>query len=196
MATFSGGKDDSLPSCHCPLSNAPPITRCDMIIWKTINRFPDYEVSNEGQVRRSKGGQGAQIGKVLKWHTHTSSGYPDIRFSIDGKQTAIPVHRLVANAFLGDRPDGMQIRHLDGNKLNNHLDNLCYGTAHENAQDRVEHGTSSKGLKNPKNKLTEAQVNRIRSMQGQVKAKHAAYIFGLNESTIYRIWNKKYWSHL
>ena len=167
-----------------------------MIIWKTINRFPDYEVSNDGQVRRATGGQGAVIGKILRWHTHTSSGYPDIRFNVDRKQTAIPVHRLVANAFLGDRPEGMQIRHLDGNKLNNHIDNLCYGTAQENAQDRVAHGTSSKGLKNPKNKLTEAQVNRIRSMHGQVKAKHAAYIFGLNESTVYRIWNKKYWSHL
>jgi hypothetical protein len=132
----------------------------------------------------------------LKWHTNTSSGYPDIRFSVDGKQTTIPVHRLVAKAFLGDRPEDMQIRHLDGNKLNNHVDNLCYGTAQENAQDKVLHGNSSKGLKNPKNKLTEAQVNRIREMQGQVKAKHAAYIFGLNKSTVYRIWNQKYWSHL
>jgi hypothetical protein len=167
-----------------------------MITWKTINRFPDYEVSNEGQVRRSKGGRGAIAGKHLKWHTHTATGYPDIRFSVDGKQTAIAVHRIVAEAFLGVRPSDMQIRHLDGNKMNNHITNLCYGTAKENANDKIQHGKSSKGIKNPKNKLTEAQVIHIRSMQGQVNAENLASIFGLNESTVYRIWNKKYWSHL
>lgn len=167
-----------------------------MIIWKTINRFPDYEVSSEGVVRRAIGGQGAIAGKVLKWHTHTSTGYPDVRFSVNGKQTSIPVHRIVAVAFLGDRPSNMQIRHLDGNKMNNHIDNLCFGTAKENAQDKIQHGRSSQGIKNPKNKLTEEQVNRIKSMQGKVEAKHVAYIFGLNKSTVYRIWNKKYWSHL
>jgi len=167
-----------------------------MTIWKTINRFPDYEISDEGDVKRTTGGRGAVKGKILKWHTHTSTGYPDVRFNVDGKQTAISVHRLVAKAFLGDRQDGMQIRHLDGNKLNNRVDNLCYGTAQENAQDRVRHGTSCKGIKNPKNKLTEQQVMSIRNLHGTVKAKHAASIFGLSNSTIYRIWNKKYWSHL
>jgi DNA-binding transcriptional regulator YiaG len=167
-----------------------------MIIWKTIDRFPDYEVSNEGQVRRSKGGRGAIAGKLLKWHTHTSTGYPDIRFSVEGKQTSIPVHRIVATAFFGAKPDDMQIRHLDGNKMNNHIDNLCYGTAKENAQDKIQHGRSSQGIKNPKNKLTEHQVESIRKMHGTSKAKNVAYIFGLSKSTVYRIWNKKYWNHL
>lgn len=167
-----------------------------MIIWKTIDRFPNYEVSNEGTVRRKTGGRGAVAGKELKWHTNTSSGYPDVRFTVDRKQTAIPVHRLVANAFLGDRPDGLQIRHLDGNKLNNHVDNLCYGTAKENAQDRVLHGNSFKGTKNPKNKLTVRQVNYIRYLQPSVHAWAVAEFFGINESTVYRIWNRKYWSHV
>ena len=167
-----------------------------MTQWKTIDRFPSYEVSSEGVVRRRLGGVGAVIGKIIKWHTNTSSGYPDIRFTVNRKQTAIPVHRLVAAAFLGPRPEGMQIRHLDGDKMNNRLSNLCYGTAKENNQDKVKHGRSSKGLLNPKNKLTHEQVLRIRSMKGQMKAKHIAYIYGLSESTIYRIWNKKYWSHL
>ena len=196
MATFSGGKGDSLPPCHCLLVTPPPITRCDMIIWKTINRFPDYEISNEGVVRRAIGGRGAIKGKILRWHTHTSTGYPNVRFSVNGKQTAIPVHRLVAQTFLGNKQDGMQVRHLDGNKLNNHADNLCYGTAKENAQDKVLHGRSSKGIKNPKNKLTEQQVLSIRNLHGTVKARLVALIFGLNESTVYRIWSKKYWAFL
>jgi len=167
-----------------------------MIQWKTIDRFPSYEVSNEGVVRRRLGGTGAVIGKIIKWHTCTSTGYPDIRFTVNRKQTAIPVHRIVAAAFLGKKPDGLQIRHLDGNKMNNCVSNICYGTAKENNQDKVKHGRSSKGVLNPKNKLTPENVLKIRSMKGEVKAKHVAYIYSLNESTVYRIWNKKYWSHL
>jgi hypothetical protein len=167
-----------------------------MIQWKTINRFPSYEVSNEGVIRRKLGGTGAVVGKVMKWHTSTSSGYPDIRFTVNRKQTAIPVHRIVAASFLGPKPENLQIRHIDGNKMNNHASNLCYGTAKENGQDKVHHGRSSKGIKNPKNKLTEQQVLSIRNLHGTVKAKHVASVFGLSQSTIYRIWNKKYWSHL
>ena len=167
-----------------------------MTQWKTIDRFPSYEVSSDGLVRRRLGGRGAVIGKVINWHTHTSTGYPDIRFSVNRRQTAMPVHRIVAAAFLGSRPEGMQIRHLDGNKMNNCVSNLCYGTAKENNQDKVKHGTSSKGIWNPMSKLTHDQVLKIRGMNGQTKAKHAAQIFGLHESTVYRIWNKKYWSHL
>ena len=167
-----------------------------MTQWKTIDRFPSYEVSSEGVVRRRLGGTGAVIGKIIKWHIHTSSGYPDIRFTIDRKQTAIPVHRIVANAFLGPKPEGMQTRHLDGNKMNNCVANLCYGTAKENNQDKVKHGKSSKGVLNPKNKLTPDSVLKIRSMKNDAKAKDVAFIYGLNESTVYRIWNNKIWSHL
>jgi hypothetical protein len=50
------------------------------------------------------------------------------------------VHQLVAEAFHGSRPDGLVIRHLDGDKMNNRATNLRYGTSSENAQDRLEHG--------------------------------------------------------
>lgn len=168
-----------------------------MIIWKSIDRFPCYEVSNEGQVRRSVGGQGARAGKILTWHTSTSTGYPDVRMTTNGKAVSIPVHRLVAWAFLGPRPEGMQVRHLDGDKMNNRADNLAYGTAAENNKDKVVHGTSNKGIKNPKAKLTEQQVSyAYHVMRGIMDAEEAAKILGVNPSTIYRIWNGKYWRHV
>ena len=168
-----------------------------MIIWKSIDRFPCYEVSNEGHVRRSVGGQGARAGKILKWHTHTSFGYPDVRMTSNGKIVAIPVHRLVAWAFLGPRPEGMQIRHLDGDKMNNRVDNLAYGTATENNRDKIDHGTSSKGVKNPRAKLTEEQVSYIYDvLRGVADADEVAKIFDVHPSAVYRIWNGKYWGHL
>jgi hypothetical protein len=52
------------------------------------------------------------------------------------------VHHLVLRAFVGERPvtiERGEIRHLDGNKTNNVLANLCYGTIKENADDRKRH---------------------------------------------------------
>jgi len=50
------------------------------------------------------------------------------------------IHRLVAAAFHGPRPDGQHIRHLDGNHLNNEASNLTYGTPSQNILDQVAHG--------------------------------------------------------
>ena len=58
------------------------------------------------------------------------------------------VHHLVLLAFVGERPEagGEHIRHLDGNRTNNHLTNLKYGTALENVHDTMSHG-KAKGSK-------------------------------------------------
>lgn len=51
------------------------------------------------------------------------------------------VYELIAAAFLGPRPPGMHVRHADGSKDNNALENLCYGTPKDNQQDSMRHGT-------------------------------------------------------
>lgn len=48
---------------------------------------------------------------------------------------------MVAESWYGERPEGMQVRHLDGNALNNAPANLVWGTISENNLDRVVHGT-------------------------------------------------------
>ena len=57
------------------------------------------------------------------------------------------IHSLVCEAFHGNRPEGKEVRHLDGNKLNNHKDNLSWGTRKENVADSIAHGTF-KGTEN------------------------------------------------
>lgn len=51
------------------------------------------------------------------------------------------LHHIVLEAFVGPRPPGMQCRHLNGNSLDNRLENLQWGTAREDNYDRVRHGT-------------------------------------------------------
>jgi hypothetical protein len=57
------------------------------------------------------------------------------------------VHSLVAEAFIGPRPIGLEVRHLDGDSTNNAVDNLRYGTHAENMQDRVKHGRDPQALR-------------------------------------------------
>lgn len=50
------------------------------------------------------------------------------------------IHRLVLEAFVGPCPDGMKALHADGNKTNNNVKNLRWGTSAENNLDIVKHG--------------------------------------------------------
>ena len=64
----------------------------------------------------------------------------------DNQQTKMSVGECVLSSFVGPRPRGMVVRHLDGNPRNNHLDNLAWGTQSANMRDAVRHGTHP-GLK-------------------------------------------------
>lgn len=76
-----------------------------------------------------------------------------------------PVHKLVLCAFVGPRGDGLVCRHLNGNALDNRLENLCWGTVKENAQDAIRHGTAAclrHGEQSVASKLNLKDVLKIR----------------------------------
>lgn len=68
-----------------------------------------------------------------------SHGYQTV-WLWDGRKYAKTVHSLVAAAFLGPRPAGHEVRHLDDNKLHNHVSNLVYGTHSDNMRDAARNG--------------------------------------------------------
>ncbi|WP_080945320.1 HNH endonuclease [Delftia tsuruhatensis] len=166
-----------------------------MTEWAIVCDFPDYEVSTAGVIRRLTQTRGTVKGQIIKWHTCTSTGYPDVRLRRDGRSYSIAVHRIVARAFLGERAEGDQIRHIDGNKLNAEVRNLAYGSAVENAQDKIAHGRSFfTGRTNPKAKMTVEGAAEIRQRKTNgERAKDLAAEFGLCESTVYRIASGMYW---
>lgn len=105
------------------------------------------------------------------------------------------VHVLVMDAFVGPRQDGMQVRHLDGNPLNNRLDNLAYGTPKQNAADRTAHGrTWVKPIGAPKAKLTPDDVREIRSssMSNMECARH----YGVSLFVIQAVRSYRSWRHV
>lgn len=107
-------------------------------MFETWAPIPGYggrwEASTEGQVRsiprrRTKGG-------VLKQYVN-KRGYLALTL---GRETH-EVHRLIALTFVGPRPEGQEVRHVNGDPLNCRSSNLAYGTRSENALDKRAHGT-------------------------------------------------------
>lgn len=109
-----------------------------MEIWKDIDEFHGYQVSNYGNVRSYINNRHGLCGE---WHMlkpqPNHNGYLTVCL---GRGNRRLVSRLVAIAFIPN-PDNLPlVRHLDDNPLNNHVNNLAWGTQTDNMQDCVKHG--------------------------------------------------------
>lgn len=123
-----------------------------------------------------------------------SYGRLTVKLSKGGKAKTYLVHRLVAAAFLGPCPEGMQVAHGDGDPTNNHLSNLRYATPAENTGDKVLHGTVLRGSCVGNAKLNEAKVRKIKRAVGTVY--DVASEFGISIAQVSRIRNGKRWGHV
>jgi hypothetical protein len=89
--------------------------------------------------------------------------YRKCRVTQDGASKIVSVHRFMLQCWQGIKPRSVVVRHLDGNSLNNTLDNLKYGTVKENVEDAFRHtGNYAEGAKNGRAKLSESDVLAIR----------------------------------
>lgn len=83
--------------------------------WRQCKQFPEYEVSNTGLVRKA--------GTLRKLQIHPY-GYTLVCITAKPKQLKVYVHRLVAEAFHGEGPDGHEVDHINGDKTDNRASNL------------------------------------------------------------------------
>lgn len=154
-------------------------------VWREHPALPGYYFSSEGRAGR-KLKSGAM--RVLSG-CECGAGYRAIS-TPDGKGRYLRtyIHSGVCELFNGQRPAGMECRHLDGNKRNNHPANLRWGTPQENSQDKERHGTATRGEKNPGAKLKAEAVREMRRM----RAEHGtpfyklAEMHGVSTMTAYR----------
>lgn len=121
-----------------------------------------YKVSDLGAIYSLRKWRGKHFRK-LKYHLN-AFGYPVFSLTKNGNTKGITAHKIVTTSFLGERPLGMEVRHLDGNKLNFQLNNLKYGTAKENAADRDKHNTTARGENIGSAKLSNDDVMNIRKL--------------------------------
>lgn len=125
------------------------------------------------------------------------NNYLSVTLRRAGRGIACCVHQLVAIAFLGPRPEGMEVAHEDGNPRNADRRNLSWKTPAANQSDRLRHGTVSHGEKHGIHKLTAALVAQMRSeWKSGMMFKDIAKPRGLHPGTVARAIKGESWKHL
>jgi len=162
-----------------------------MIKWRDVVGFPGYQVNSIGDVKGPL--------KILDQRADRK-GYLSVSMRRNGVLHKRTVARLVAEAFLGPRPDGQQVRHKSGIKTDNCFSNLEYGTQADNEHDKRRHGTAPIGINHPSAKIDESHVRAIRARYVPYHAMNGAAAiareYGLTQNTVSKIVNRKLWSHV
>ena len=113
-----------------------------MEIWENVEDFEGiYQISNHGRLKSFKA---AADGRVLS-NKNRKGDYLAVVLQANGKTKHTRMHRLVAECFIPNIFGGNEVNHRDGNKQNNHVDNLEWVTRSENALHARIHNTNILG---------------------------------------------------
>lgn len=113
-----------------------------MEVWEWINNYEgDYQISNKGRIKSFKTNK---IGKILKPKKDGKDKYLMICLCKNGNKKYYLIHRLVAETFIPNPENKLQVNHIDGNKKNNKVDNLEWVTCSENINHAYENDLNSK----------------------------------------------------
>ena len=171
--------------------------------WGQVIGFPNYIVSNIGNVKRIGVTPVRKISKerLLKHHV-MSQGYHMVNLFKNGNNHTCwrMVHRLVLEAFLRVRPQGKQCNHIDGNKSNNAIENLEWVTPSEN----IKHSYSNLGRKAPmgeqsgKAKLTMRNIVAIRMLYKlqTITQLEISKQFNISRACVGSITTRRTWRHI
>lgn len=190
----------------------PPLTMvaADIRQWRIVPDFPDYEISNDGLLRRLTAGSNSKPGQMIR-PTIGRGGYPHYGLTRgDGKRFHFGAHRLVATAFLPPpSPDQPFVLHKNDDRFDARDTNLRWGTPLENANDALANGrmaigdrhpcstqpwTRPRGDGNARSKLTEEQVREI--LRSPASEKSLAVQFDVSPGAIGLIRRAKNWRHI
>lgn len=138
---------------------------------KEVPDFPGYLATSDGRILIVRQVSGYYVDR-----------YAITPLTVNGKNYGKTTHSLILSAFKGKRPDGMQACHNDGNRNNNHISNLRWGTRRENIEDKYKHGTAKTNLK---------IASEIMDLKGKLKRADIANKYGISKSMVSLIHHKK-----
>jgi hypothetical protein len=155
----------------------------------------DRWVSSRGRVFKRIKNELREVRRSL-----ATSGYLTVSIRRDGVSRNEYVHRLVLMAFEGKPAKGQVCRHLNGDPLDNRLENLKWGSRAENTADSIRHGTHNmaEGARHAMAKLSAGEVRQIRWRVGVLGESQGAVAeeFDIDQSQVSNIMLRKNWSHI
>lgn len=139
--------------------------------WKPVVGYEGYyEVSSFGRVRslprmvkHGNGGSRMFPGKIMRL-VLVSTGYHAVSLYRHGISKRRLVHHLVLDAFSGPCPAGYECAHWDGERANNHIENLRWTSRADNHNDKRRHGTMCRGESHYHSRLKANDVRQIRKL--------------------------------
>jgi ribosomal protein L30E len=171
-------------------------------IWKDIIGYEGlYKISNTGKVKSLKrywitGHNTNRFHDDFLMKTYIDKdGYECTCLCKNGKRKGHKIHRLVLISFKGYSE--LQCNHIDGNKLNNNIDNLEYVTSKENIIHACNNNLRNyaKGNSHYNAKLTEYKVKEILSSNKEIY-KILAKKYNISMATLMDVVNRKTWKHI
>lgn len=174
--------------------------------WRPVVGYEGlYEVSSLGRVRSldrtvilgntRKGTERKLKGKILKPLLNSTGGTWYVSLNNYGLKR-VTIHSLVARAFLGPTPEGLEICHGDKGRDCHAVSNLSFKTHRENTgEDRERDGTLNKGTRNGRAKLTEKDVLDIRS-HSMMSSKELSAKYNVCVQHIDLILRRGVWKHI
>lgn len=123
-------------------------------IWVSIPDYPNYKVSTLGRIRGPSG--------ILNFKPQ-KHGYIHVNLYHNSIPRQFRLSRLLLKTFLPQNDTTLYACHQNGNRTDNRLSNLYWGTPAQNTADMARHGTKQQGEKHYKSKLSDEQVRDIAS---------------------------------
>ena len=175
--------------------------------WRPVVGYEGlYNISNYGRVWsvrrwRRNHSKWQEIGGHLLQPGSNNNGRDTVSLWKNSEGHTFLIHQLVARAFIGKCPRGMEVSHKDGDLHHNHADNLLYETRAENNRRKIGHGTDNRGEKCYAHLLTSKDVMSIRLRYaprgiGGDSGTKLAEEYGVHPNTIYAVANGHNWRHL
>lgn len=169
------------------------------VTYRNCPGHPGYRVGDDGSVWSCRSFQGTLLTTWHRLKPHADGhGHLFVRLCNLGRATQPKVHRLVLEAFVGPRPEGLECCHNNGDHKDNRLVNLRWDTHQSNVDDSIRHGTYTRGERIVHAKLTAEKVRAIRARYaaGGITQLQLAGEFQLNRLTILRILQRQTWKHV
>lgn len=174
-------------------------------VWRPVVGYEThYAVSNLGRIKRTKRCGRYHAGRMLAPLKGTND-YLYLNLCDSGERKRLPIHHLVALAFIGPRPLKHEINHKDFNRANNFYKNLEWVTKSRNLQHCIDAGrkpspslthpeTIIRGEKHPWSTITLKQARQIKEL---IALGYSTLIIseatGIKKTTIYNIRYGKNW---